>query len=212
MPSCYSCRKVFKPSALRISYSKNYCESCGVGLFGAGYFGFSKKPDPTVQKKIAVYLKVIFASIAGFSLLVFLFFNMSAQSNPQDSARGNAQVKELSMVTEFTGLQGKNRVIVVDNVQNDGSVLALFEKNASEINDRDIVWFIFKGDSTFTNYPGELSEGFLVYARERYGFGQGKVVLIGKDGGIKSRLDRVDLKALFLKIDAMPMRQSEMRN
>jgi PBP1b-binding outer membrane lipoprotein LpoB len=59
------------------------------------------------------------------------------------SARGNAGVKELSMVTDSTGLQWKNRVIVVDNVQSDNSV---------------------------------------------------------------------DLKALFLKIDAMPMRQNDMRN
>ena len=81
MPSCYSCRKVFEPSALRISYSKNYCEDCGVGLFGADYFGFSEKPNPTAQKKIAVYLKVIFVWITGFCLLVFLFFSMSAQSN-----------------------------------------------------------------------------------------------------------------------------------
>ena len=131
MPNCYSCRKAFEPSALRISYSKNYCESCGVGLFGADYFGFSKKPDPTVQKKILVYLKVIFTSVAGFSLLVFLFFSMSAQSN----AESNARNKELSMVTDLAGLQWKNRVIVVDNAQNDSSVLALFEKNASEIND-----------------------------------------------------------------------------
>jgi len=105
MPSCYSCRKVFEPSELRISYSKNYCEGCGVGLFGADYFGFSKKPDPTAQKKIAVYLKVIFVWSTGFCLLFFLFFSTSAQSNPQDSKRGKAQVKELFMVTDSTGLQ-----------------------------------------------------------------------------------------------------------
>lgn len=81
MPSCYSCRKVFEPSALRISYSKNYCEDCGVGLFGADYFGFSEKPNPTAQKKIAVYLNVIFVWSTGFCLLIFLFFSMSAQSN-----------------------------------------------------------------------------------------------------------------------------------
>lgn len=40
----------------------------------------------------------------------------------------------------------------------------------------------------------------------------GEVILIGKDGGIKSRFDRVDLKAIFSDIDAMPMRQNEMRN
>ncbi|PFG08274.1 MULTISPECIES: DUF4174 domain-containing protein [unclassified Marinobacter] len=212
MPSCYSCRKVFKPSALRISYSKNYCESCGVGLFGANYFGFSKKPDPTVQKKILVYLKVIVASIAGFSLLVFLFFSMSAQGNAQDNARKNAQVKESPMVTDFTGLQWKNRVIIIDNVQNDGDVLTIFENRTSEIKDRGIVWFMFKGNRTFTNYTGELSEGLLTHTREHYGHGPGQVVLIGKDGGVKLRLDRANLKAIFLKIDAMPMRQSEMRS
>jgi hypothetical protein len=59
------------------------------------------------------------------------------------SARGYARVKELSMVTDSTGLRCKNGVMVVDNVQNDHSV---------------------------------------------------------------------DLTALFLKIDAMPMRQNDRRN
>ena len=74
MPSCYSCRKKFDPSALRISYSQNYCEGCGVGLFGEDYFGFSEKPDLTVQKAMAVYSKVIFVGIAGSGLLVLLFW------------------------------------------------------------------------------------------------------------------------------------------
>jgi hypothetical protein len=208
MPSCYSCRKAFEPSALRISYSKNYCEDCGVGLFGADYFGFSEKPDPTVQKKIAVYFKVVFVWITGFCLLVFLFFSMSAQSK----AESNARIKELSMITDFTGLQWKNRVIVADNVQNDGNVLALFEENASEINDRNIIWFVFKRDRTLTNFPGKLSEDLLSHARLHYGLVQGQVILIGKDGGVKSRLGRVDLKEIFVKIDTMPMRQSEIRN
>jgi len=73
MFSCYSCRKQFEPLALRVSYSKNYCEECGVGLFGGDYFGFSEKPDLTVQKTIAVYLKVVFFWITGLWLLVLLF-------------------------------------------------------------------------------------------------------------------------------------------
>ena len=40
---------------------------------------------------------------------------------------------------------------------------------------------------------------------------QSKVILIGKDGGIKSRFDRLDLEAIFSDIDAMPMRQYEMQ-
>lgn len=212
MPSCYSCRKVFAPSALRVSYSQNYCEGCGTGLFGADYFGFTEKPDPPLLKTIAVYSKVIFVGITGVCLLVFLFFSLSAHSNPLDSAGGNARVKEPSMLADLTGLQWKNRVLIVDNIQNDDHVLALFAKNASGMDDRNIVWFFFKEDRAFTNYPGERSEGLLSHARERYGFGQGQVVLIGKDGRIKSSLGSVDLQALFLKIDAMPMRQNEKRN
>jgi hypothetical protein len=51
-PDCYSCRKKFEPSALRVSYSKSYCESCGVGLFGEDYFRFPEKPDPTFRKSL----------------------------------------------------------------------------------------------------------------------------------------------------------------
>ncbi len=35
-------------------------------------------------------------------------------------------------------------------------------------------------------------------------------MLIGKDGGVKFLLDRMDLEAIFTEIDAMPMRQNEM--
>ena len=132
--------------------------------------------------------------------ILFLLFSMSAQTS------------ELTMLTDLSSLQWKNRLVVVNDVQNEGRVLALFEKNTSEINNRDIVWFIFKGNQAFTNYPGKLSEDFLDNTRERYRVGQGEVVLIGKDGGAKSRLDRVDLETIFAEIDAMPMRQNEMLN
>lgn len=74
MPSCYSCRKRFEPSALRVWYSKNYCERCGKGLFGEDYYRFSEKPDLTVQKTITVYLKVIVYSVTGVGLLVLLYW------------------------------------------------------------------------------------------------------------------------------------------
>jgi hypothetical protein len=35
--------------------------------------------------------------------------------------------------------------------------------------------------------------------------------LIGKDGGIKSQSDYLNLEAIFSEIDAMPMRQLEMQ-
>ncbi len=63
-PSCYSCRKKFEPSALRVSYSKNYCEGCGVGLFGEDYFLFARKPAPTIQKNLAIHFAVLLFGVA----------------------------------------------------------------------------------------------------------------------------------------------------
>ena len=49
--------------------------------------------------------------------------------------------------------------------------------------------------------------------RRRYGVGGSfAVLLIGKDGGVKRRADRpVTAASVFAQIDAMPMRQREMR-
>ena len=116
------------------------------------------------------------------------------------------------MLSELSSLKWDKRIVLVNNVQNKESVLALFKKNTTEINDRDIVWLIIEDDHAVTNYPGKLSEDSLNNTRNRYKVGQGEVILVGKDGGVKSRFAHVDLEAIFLEIDAMPMRQIEMQN
>jgi len=115
-------------------------------------------------------------------------------------------------LTDITSLEWKYRVIVVNETQNEEETRVLLKKHTAAINDRDIVWFIINEDRALTNYPGRLSENLLSSTRERYGTGQGRVILIGKDGDIKSRSDHLDLEAIFSEIDAMPMRQYEMRN
>ncbi|WP_246180249.1 DUF4174 domain-containing protein [Marinobacter changyiensis] len=40
---------------------------------------------------------------------------------------------------------------------------------------------------------------------------EGRVLLIGKDGGIKSREASLNLNGIFRRVDAMPMRMREMR-
>ena len=67
-PSCYSCRKRFEPSELRVSYSKNYCGRCGVGLFGEDYFSFDAKPAPSIRKNLAVHFAVLLFGAAGLFL------------------------------------------------------------------------------------------------------------------------------------------------
>lgn len=107
-------------------------------------------------------------------------------------------------------LQWDNRIILVNNLHNQDAVLALFDNNKSEINERDIIWFVLAGDAAHTNYQGALSDDFITKTRASYQLESGKIMLIGKDGGVKFLLDRMDLEAIFTEIDAMPMRQNEM--
>ena len=107
-------------------------------------------------------------------------------------------------------LQWKNRIILVNNLQDQQSVLTLFEQNKTEIKERDIIWFVLAGDVAHTNYQGALSDDFITKTRASYQLESGKIMLIGKDGGVKFLLDHMDLDVIFTEIDAMPMRQNEM--
>ncbi len=131
------------------------------------------------------------------ALIPFVVFSMFAQG------------KEVTTLNDLSGLEWKYRIIVVNEPPSEAEVLALLEKHTAEIDDRDIVWFVVKVDGVLTNYKGELSEKFLSRTRHKYGERQGQVILIGKDGGIKSRLDRLDIDTIFSEIDAMPMRRYE---
>ena len=112
----------------------------------------------------------------------------------------------------FEALQWQQRIILVNNLQDPQSVLTLFEQNKTEIKERDIIWFVFSGDEAHTNYQGALSGDFIAKTRASYQLESGKIMLIGKDGGVKFLLDRMDLEAIFKEIDAMPMRQNEMQH
>ena len=77
-----------------------------------------------------------------------------------------------------------------------------------------MVWFLFANDELHSNYPGDLGNGFREQLLERYftpAPAETMVVLIGKDGGVKSRSPDLDLEATFGLIDQMPMRKAEMR-
>jgi hypothetical protein len=72
----------------------------------------------------------------------------------------------------------------------------------------------------FEDAPGSIGDAAVSAEdaralRERFGVAQGafRFVLIGKDGGVKRTADApVPTDELFDQIDAMPMRQREMRN
>lgn len=107
--------------------------------------------------------------------------------------------------------QWKNRLILVHAVQEtEGAVETLRDAHVA-INDRDIIWFVNTGEglvSNQTTVSGGVEQDINeLFAKVRP---EDKVLLIGKDGGMKSREPGLDLGAIFGRIDAMPMRIREM--
>ena len=87
------------------------------------------------------------------------------------------------------------------------------ERFAGEVDERDLVWFVADPDYLQTNKPEALKKtsrdqlNKLITEQTLPGE---RVILVGKDGGTKGRYDRLDLPAVFLRIDGMPMRRAEM--
>ena len=99
---------------------------------------------------------------------------------------------------------GRSRVLLVLGAQDDADLAEqerLLASDPSGVTERNLVLVV-----------PDASEGDGL--RRRYGVAPGAfaVLLIGKDGGVKLRSVRpLALHALFDAIDAMPMRQDEMR-
>ncbi|MDL5050744.1 DUF4174 domain-containing protein [Oscillatoria amoena NRMC-F 0135] len=114
-------------------------------------------------------------------------------------------------------LKWKNRALVIvtsDDRESNASLESKLLRAKEEIDERDLLYFIVGDSARKTNAPRPLalSESD---AQKRFPL-KGKthtVYLIGKDGGIKLvQNDRLDLKAIFERIDQMPMRMDEMRS
>ena len=125
------------------------------------------------------------------------------------------QAKELAMLTDLSDLRWENRVIVVNTVNDKDSISKIFEQHETELNERDIVWFIMQNNTVSSNFSGNIADNFVPNMIQNYKINaqleQGNVMLIGKDGGIKWAAKRLNLADIFSKIDSMPMRQVEMR-
>lgn len=132
--------------------------------------------------------------------LLLLLFSLCAQSSKQP------------MLANLSSLQWQNRIIVVNEVADAEQAVSLLEHNAAGVTDRDLIWLVFDGSETMTNYSGPIAPELKANTQETYRIKPGQVILVGKDGGVKDRLDQVDLEALFADIDAMPMRRNEMRD
>ena len=109
--------------------------------------------------------------------------------------------KELEGI-ELNQYLWKNRIILTfaedENHPDLIKLKAEMKENNCEILNRDLLHFHFSNDSKTGNLTTKSDQFF-------------RILLIGKDGGIKYESNRsVSLIQLFKLIDSMPMRQDEM--
>ena len=125
---------------------------------------------------------------------------------------------EDTMSMDLTQFQWKNRLLLIfaPDVNDE-----FFQKLQGEIiaqkagvEDRDLVVFeIFERGQSRMN-TAHLDQEAVDSIRKRLAVPQStfRVILIGKDGGMKlERDDQVGLEEIFERIDSMPMRKNEMR-
>ena len=119
---------------------------------------------------------------------------------------------------ELNVYQWKNRLLFLFAPSEDDpyylSLKREIEHHAMGVLDRDllIAHVLEKGEGRLGKVP--LNSGQALSLRKQLSVppGQFMVILIGKDGGEKFRQDgTVELKEIFQIIDAMPMRQQEMK-
>lgn len=115
-----------------------------------------------------------------------------------------------SSLEDLNSLKWSNRIILVSSNEYPEQFISQFESRNSDIVDRDIVWFLFHKNFIETNYSGEIVQSFSTSIKSQY-FEDitTRVVLLGKDGGVKDVVDELNLSELFALIDGMPMRRAE---
>ena len=115
-------------------------------------------------------------------------------------------------MNRLSDYQWKKRLILVQASDENAGEIEMLRSAWAGIDDRDVVWFVNTGSEVVSNQQS-LSNGLESDIKTLLEGGRSdeRVLLIGKDGGIKSREARLDLNAIFCRIDAMPMRMREMR-
>jgi len=102
----------------------------------------------------------------------------------------------------------KNRILILHHQEDFFQSMKL---KAKELNDRDMIMIHIQNDQ-LSSFPRTLQID-LKKISEYYDLKNDdpRVILIGKDGGIKLNKSSVMHNQIFDLIDSMPMRQSEMR-
>ena len=114
------------------------------------------------------------------------------------------------LAEKFENWQGKNRVLVLyapaANHPEYIKQLRMLESRKEDFADRDLVQIALT--------DGEADAESRSFLEKKLGARRGEfnLILVGKDGGVKYRSQQATEAAeIFSTIDAMPMRQNEMR-
>ena len=119
---------------------------------------------------------------------------------------------------DLRAYQWKNRLLILFAPSEDDPVYQSFkeqlERRNQEVQERDLL--IFHVPETGEDRVGHLplNRGQVLFLRKKFSIltGQHIAILIGKDGEVKLRGELpLGLSEIFSVIDAMPMRQLEMR-
>ena len=113
---------------------------------------------------------------------------------------------------DLSDYKWKNRIVILYendiNTADVKSALEIINNNGSKFTERDILVFVYKDNLLYSvnRKPTDIKKSAIL--PETYdGY-----ILIGKDGGIKSKTKYpFNLEKLLDLIDSMPMRKSEMR-
>ena len=119
---------------------------------------------------------------------------------------------------DLNAYQWKNRLLLLfASSEEDQAYLTLkkeIDRQAMEVKDRDLLVFyvLERGESRLDQERLNPHQALFLKKGLSVPPGRFMIVLIGKDGGEKIRQQSpVDLKEIFAIIDAMPMRQLEMK-
>ncbi|MBD2452131.1 DUF4174 domain-containing protein [Nostoc sp. FACHB-152] len=154
------------------------------------------------------------------SVLIALTLSASIVLSPvsiADIVQGSTHTIKMSSFN-LSSQKWQNRVLLVFapsmNNRTYQQQMQLFNQHQNGFTERDLVLVqVLATDKSYAN--GQLiDESSAANLRNRFGVEQQnfRVILVGKDGGVK-RQDTTPVQAtpIFEQIDAMPMRQQEMR-
>ena len=113
--------------------------------------------------------------------------------------------------------QWKNRIVVVSTPTKTNPIYQTFMKDWADhldgVRDRDLLLVHIGPDRSGTIEDRNLTPQSVTVLMDRLDIPADTlcIILVGKDGTVKSKTADTTLKTIFTQIDAMPMRQAEMK-